>query len=102
VIRSVLYGVRNANVEQTADALAERLGCEFRVRDSHYLGIYQKAQIGSTQIRVVAQPDPEGEPLEDGFEEYHTLIYVEVDGDFPTLDGVPVAAESVTRLREHE
>lgn len=102
MIRSVLYGVRNANVEQTAAALSNRLGCEFRVRDSHYLGIYRKAQIGSTQIRVVAQPDPEGEALEDGFEDYHTLIYVEVDGDFPALDGVPVAAEAVNRLREDE
>jgi hypothetical protein len=97
-----LYGVRNADVEQTAAALSARLGCEFRTRDSHYLGIYQKAMVGSTQIRVVAQPDPEGEPLEDGFEDYQTLIYVELGGEFPALDGVPVAAESVNRLREDE
>ncbi len=102
MIRSVLYGVRNANVDETAAALSAQLGCEFRERDSDYLGVYQKAQIGSTHIRVVAQPDPEGEALEDGFEDYNTLIYVEVEDDFPPLDGVPVAADAVNRLREDE
>ena len=97
--RHILYGIRNAGVSETADAIGIRLGCTFQERESDYLGTYLLASVGITVIKVVPQPDPEGDPLEDDFEDYGTLVYVEAEGDFPELDGVRVASESLTRLR---
>jgi hypothetical protein len=100
---SLLYGVRSGNVEETATALAARLACTFQERDSHYIGVYRVADIGSSEVKVVAQPDPEGDPLEDEFEEYRTLVYVVTkDADFPALEGVATASGAVERLRKEE
>jgi hypothetical protein len=95
---SLLFGVRRAGVDDTAAALAARLSCTFQARDSDYLGHYRKASTGSADIRVVAQPDPDGDPLEDAFADYATLIYVETAGEAPPLAGLAVADEVVDRL----
>ena len=101
--RSELYGVRGGDVEETATALAARLACDFRERDSSYIGVYRVADIGTTEVKVVAQPDPEGDPLEDDFEEYSTLVYVVTrDAEFPALEGVATTAGAVERLRAEE
>ena len=98
--RTLLYGVRHAGVESTADAIGAALACAFQPRDSDYLGAYLKASAGSAVIRVVAQPDPEGEPLEDDFADFDTLIYVEAADDLPTLAGLRVGDDTVRLLRD--
>lgn len=95
----ILYGIRNADVYEAADALSIRLGCTFQKRDSDYLGIYLLANIGSAEVRVISQPGPDGDPLEDDFVDYGTLVYIEVQSDFPELEGLHVATESLTKLR---
>lgn len=95
----ILYGIRNVGIGETADALSVRLGCSFQVRESDYLGTYMFADQESAEVKVVSQPDPEGDPLEDEFEEYGTLVYVNVHGENPELDGILVANESLVRLR---
>jgi hypothetical protein len=102
VTRSLLYGVRHAGVEPTAAAIGAALACAFQPRESDYLGPYLKATAGSSVIRVIAQPDPEGEPLEDGFEEFETLIYIEADHAAPTLAGLRVGDDTVRLLRDSE
>jgi hypothetical protein len=99
VTGSLLYGVRHASVESTAAAIGAALACVFQSRDSDYLGSYLKASAGAAVIRVVAQPDPEGEPLEDGFADFDTLIYIEAGDNLPTLAGLRVADETVQLLR---
>lgn len=97
---SLLYGVRHAGVESTAAAIGAALACAFQPRESDYLGSYLKTAAGSAVIRVVAQPDPEGEPLEDGFADFDTLIYVEAADDLPTLAGLRVGDDTVQLLRD--
>jgi len=79
-----LYGVRASDAAATARFLGELLGCTFQERESDYLGIYWLARFSDTQVKVVTQPDPEGESLEEEFPEFGTLIYV---------DGEPIATE---------
>jgi hypothetical protein len=99
VAEHVLYGVKNSSVHDTATALGSHLGLSFSERDSDYFGVYMLASRGSTKVKVVAQPDPAGDPLEDDFEDYATLVYVDADGDVPVLDDVSIGEESVLRLR---
>jgi hypothetical protein len=98
----VLYGVKNLGVEEVTAVLGTRLALTFQDRESDYFGIYKMASDGSTEIRLVAQPDPAGDPLEDDFVDYNTLVYVETDSDFPALEGVRVGSEVVDRLREDD
>ena len=81
---------------------ASRLGCSFQERESYYLGIYWLATIDEIKVRVVSQPDPEGDPLEDDYDEYGTLVYVDSmgEGNVPDLNGLPVALERLTLLRD--
>jgi hypothetical protein len=97
--QNILYGIRNAGVSETADALGIQLGCTFHQRESDYFGIYMLANVAGAEVKVVSQPDPSGDPLEDDFEDYGTLIYVETASGFPELDGISVATESLARLR---
>lgn len=100
---SLLYGVRSGNVDATATALAARLACTFQERDSSYIGVYQVADIGSTEVKVVAQPDPDGDPLEDDFADYGTLVYVVTpDSNFPALEGTVTSSGVVDQLRREE
>jgi hypothetical protein len=98
--RHVLYGVRNSGVEETAAALGTELGLTFQDRESDYLGVYKLAAAGSMEIKIVSQPDPAGDPLEDDFVDYRTLVYVETESDLPVLDGLRVASDAVDRLQE--
>ena len=97
--RQILYGIRGAGINETADAISVRLGCTFQERESDYFGIYMIAQAESAEVKVVSQPDPAGDPLEDEFEVYGTLVYVNGHSEIPDLDSLPVATESLTKLR---
>jgi hypothetical protein len=99
VTQHLLYGVRNSGVSETTEALAVRLGCTFQERESAYLGIYMLASFATAEIKVVSQPDPEGDPAEDDFNDYGTLVYVEAQPNFPELEGMPIASEELTKLR---
>ena len=96
----VLLGARTASIEETASAIAARLGVSFHKRDSHFYGDYFLAEIDQGEISVVSQPDPEGEPLEEGFESYRTLVYIETEADRPDLDQLAVADEHLELLRD--
>lgn len=65
--RHIPYGIRNAGVTETVVALGERLGFTFQERESDYLGVHMLASVQSAEVKVVAQLDPEDEPLEDDF-----------------------------------
>jgi hypothetical protein len=99
VAQHLLYGIRNSGVFETAETIGARLGCTFHERESDYLGIYMLASSTLAEIKVVSQPDPEGDPLEDDFDDYSTLVYVEAHQNFPELDGVRVASEKLAKLR---
>ncbi|MEU4159294.1 hypothetical protein [Actinoplanes sp. NPDC026670] len=73
--------MKNGNVEDATAALAARLNCTFELRESEYLGEYTLAQVGGGELKVVAQPDPDGEPHEDEFEDYEVLIYSDAETD---------------------
>ena len=100
--RHRLYGVRGCKVDGTAEAVGARLGRTFEDRESEYLGAYKLAAADSLEIRVVGQPDPAGDPLEDQFPDYDTLIFVDVDVDLevPDLSGLEVANSKIVLLRE--
>lgn len=98
-MKHLLYGVRRTDVPQTARLIAEILGCNFQERESDYLGIYQIAKISAAQIKVVSQLDPEGDPLEDGFEEYGTLVYVDGESEIQQLDSLTGPQGPLERLR---
>lgn len=96
---SLLYGAKECGIDTTALAISSRLGCTFENRESGYFGEYKLASFGAMDIKIVAQPDPEGDPLEDEFEDYHILVYVDSDGEAPDLDGLQIAAGRLERLR---
>lgn len=97
--KEVLYGVRVGHVQDVAAALAAHLNCTFESRESDYFGEYCLARTGRGELRIVAQPDPEGEPFEDEFEQYQVLIYSTIMGDEIEFYGVPVGQGVVERLR---
>lgn len=98
----MLYGVMTPGIDETANAISVRLGCAFQERASDYFGIYKLASVGSAEIKVVSQPDPEGDPLEDDFDDFGTLVYVEAQDDFPELEGLRIGSESLARLRTEQ
>lgn len=49
-------------------------------------------------MKIVAQPDPEGEPLEEGFEEYQILVYSPGGDDELDLRDIQVGQGVVERL----
>ena len=97
--RHLLFGVRKASVDATATAIGSAVECSFEDRDSSYLGPYKFAVVGSSEIKVVSQIDPDGEPLEEDFEDFATLVYVDSDGDAVSLEGISVANEPLEQLR---
>jgi hypothetical protein len=101
-VRHSLYGARYSGVPEVALAIGACLKCDFKVRESDYLGIYQVAIIPEGKIQVIAQPDPEGEPLEDEFEEYVTLIYVDGEYEIPQIDGLSLPQGHMEKLRSYE
>ncbi|MEV4276959.1 hypothetical protein [Actinoplanes xinjiangensis] len=94
----MLYGVKNGSLEDVTAALAARLDCAFESRESDYLGEYSLAQIGDDEIKIVTQPDPDGEPHEDRFEDYEVLIYSDAGADDFGLRDLPVGPSVVEIL----
>jgi hypothetical protein len=97
-----LYGARIAGVSEVALAIGGLLVCEFQTRESDYIGVYRMATVSEAKIQVVAQPDPEGEPIEDGFEEYVTLVYVDGEVDTHLFDKLLSHRGGLERLRHYE
>ncbi|MGK5545585.1 hypothetical protein ACSNOH_12750 [Streptomyces sp. URMC 127] len=95
-----LYGVREADVHQTARIIAEVLNCDFQERESDYLGVYWLARAAEARIKVVSLLAPDGEPLEEGFEQYETLIYVDAESFIPQFDGLTAPQGPLERLRD--
>ena len=94
----VVYGLLAGKLQDVAAVLAGRLGCSFAARESDYLGDYLLAQTDRGEVRIIGQPDPEGEPLEDEFEEYQVLVYSPAgDNEFDLRD-VPVGRGVIERL----
>jgi hypothetical protein len=94
----MLYGVRAGDVQQVASVLADRLGCSFSARESDYFGEYFLARTERGNVRIVAQPDPEGEPLEEEFEEYQVLVYLPGGDDELDLHGIQIGQGVIERL----
>jgi hypothetical protein len=97
--KEVLYGVRTGSVQEVAAVLASRLSCVFDARESDYFGEYCLARTDRGELKIVAQPDPEGEPLEDQFEEYQVLVYSSGGDDELDLRDIPVGQGAIERLR---
>lgn len=96
----VLYGLRTGPAAEVMKAVAEHLHCTFQERESHYLDRYWLATIGSTNIKIVPQPDAFGDPVENNFGTYATLIYIDGGTPTPTLDDLSVRDDRIERLRE--
>lgn len=99
VATHLLYGLRGGSAAEAAAAIADRFGYPFHERESHYMGEYWLARIGSTYVKVVNSPDVYGVVVEDDFADHATLIYV--DGDTPVADlsGTPVGDGAIEKLR---
>jgi hypothetical protein len=76
-----LYGIRGANMDGIAPALAERLRIAWTERDSSYRGRYLHYRVPDREELFLQENwDPlEGEPMEPGFREYGLLLYVSSD-----------------------
>jgi hypothetical protein len=94
----LLFGLRTGDVQEVASVLAGRLGCSFAARESDYFGEYFLAHTGHGDVKIVAQPAPDGEPLEEDFEEYQVLVY-SPDGEGELdLHGIQVGQGAIERL----
>ena len=89
VAKHVLYGLRVGGGEAVAGVLARRLGHDFELRESYWMGEYWLARIGSSRVKIVSQPDVDGDPVDAAFADYDTLVYVDGD-DGVDLDGTAV------------
>lgn len=98
-MKSVLYGVRGSNPSRVADSISSVINCEFRERESDYLGVYKIARLSGAEIRVLSQIDPEGGLHEEEFEEYGTLIYIDGDFDIPRLESLMAPVGHLVKLR---
>jgi hypothetical protein len=95
----LLYGLRAVDrVAEAVEVIAERLGCVFQERESHYMGEYWLAKIESTTVKIVTQPDSYGDPVENSFADYGLLMYVDGDTPVPNLDGTRVGDNVMERL----
>jgi hypothetical protein len=101
VTKHVLYGLRVDRSDAAAAVLARQLGHDFEQRESHYMGEYWLARIGSSTVKIVSQPDAYGDSVDEAFAEYGTLVYVDGD-DVVDLDGTPVERNALKRLRESD
>jgi hypothetical protein len=95
----ILYGVRTGDPQDLAAVLTPRLGSPFETRDSDYLGQYCRAHTPHGEIKILVQPDPEGDPFEDDFPDYRLLIYVNAEGNDIDLSGIAVGNSVIERLR---
>jgi hypothetical protein len=100
VDRHLLYGIAGPSVDLVAQVLDERLGRTFHQRESDYFGVYRHATADSAEIMVVSQPDPEGDPLEDDFADFSTLVYIDGESDLPDLDGLRIGRQKLEKLRK--
>jgi hypothetical protein len=100
VAAHVLFGLRTGGAAAAAEAIAARFGGAFQERESHYQGEYWLGRIGSATVKVVAQPDIYGDPVEPTFAGYATLIYVDGEPPIAELAGLRVGDEVIEQLRE--
>jgi hypothetical protein len=98
MVTYALYGVRIGRVEDVAAAVEARIPCVFQARNSYYFGSYRVAKLGEDELKIVSQPDPEGDPFEDDFADYQVLVYASFEGAEIALDGIVVGDGLVERL----
>lgn len=96
----VLYGMRGADVGETALLISEALGSDLQERESDYFGIYRSIATAGVQIKVVSRIDPEGEPLEDGLDEYQTLVYVQGESVLSQFGSLVSPGGPLDKLRD--
>lgn len=96
----ILYGVKSAETAAVAAALSDLLDEPLHERESSYLGDYWLGRVGDSKVKVVEQPDPGGEPLDEAFGEYRVLIYVDGSTPVPRFSGLAVADDVIVLLRE--
>lgn len=72
----VLCGSNEA-ASEVAQRMASALGGVFALRESEFWGEYWLWTEPGMEIKVVTQPDMEGEMVEEDFPGYRTLIYFE-------------------------
>lgn len=101
VTKHVLYGLRVDRGEAVAGVLARELGHDFEQRESHWMGEYWLARVGSSTVKVVSQPDAYGDSVDEAFADYGTLVYVDGD-EVVDLDGTAVERNVLERLRESD
>jgi hypothetical protein len=98
-MKHALYGVKKVAVAQVGQAVSSVLSVELEQRESDYLGIYLSGMAGSTKVRIVGRPDPEGEPFEREFPEWDVLIYLDGPDVFPSLGGLELEGGVIRALR---
>ena len=99
-MKHTLYGVKGAAVADVGQAVSAALSTDLQERESDYLGVYLSGKTSATKVRVVSQPDPEGEPVEPEFAEWDVLVYLDGPDELPSLNGLELAAGVIRVLRE--
>ena len=94
-----LFGLQVDDLQSCAESIAQSTNIEMKSRESDYLGIYFCGSTSELTIDVVLQPDPEGEPMEPEFEQFHVLVYVEAPAGFELLDDLCVEDAALVRLK---
>ena len=99
-MKHVLYGVSGAAMARVGEIVSSALSVELAQRESDYLGVYLNGVIGSAKVRIVVQPDPEGELLEPDFPEWDILVYLDGPDELPALDKLKFKGGIIKILRE--
>jgi hypothetical protein len=89
-VKQVLYGVRGLDVENTAQLIARMLPCTFEERENEFRGTNLVAVTREGELQVSAVYGLKGEIVEDDFQEYNTVVYV--DGEETAARLSPLSA----------
>jgi hypothetical protein len=98
VIYHNIFGVRGVALGRCAVLIAELLAVDMVERESDYLGCYFAGAGSDFNVRIVEQPDPEGELLEPEHQDYDVIIYLDGQSQFESVEGCVVDSSSIVRL----
>jgi hypothetical protein len=98
MVQHNLFGIGGVAIGDCALSIGMLLQVELNQRESDYLGCYMVGSGADFKIKLVEQPDPEGELIEPGYPDLGILIYLDGESDFPQVDGYEVSGVRIVRI----
>ena len=93
-----VFGVRGVSLGRCASAIGGLLDVNLTERESDYLGCYLAGSGSDFKVRVVRQPDPEGELLEPAYPDYGVIIYIDGTSQFDSVESQHIDQSLIVRL----